>query len=270
MIPFSTTTACSSSTWSLSIGSTLTFSIRIGAGWVFGARCSQPVPKTTAPVATTSANNASRTGPKHSMRALEARGIAAAGYQTGEKVPTCCGRRRPAMPQGPKPVGRLCVAARNLSDHLCRVALRRMPGDVGLRDDSAARTAGVDHDDPTNLLLFHHLEAIIEARLWRHGLDGRRHAVSGCQQDRVQSFGYGADGDIAVGDDADRPPARRVFDDRDLATIVLDLQARDVRQAAFWSAARRVGRHDVLDLHRLPPAIRIVVQLDTTPCEPSR
>ena len=153
-------------------------------------------------------------------------------------------RRRPlaaeraALANAPRRDGRPQVWWLPPGCEICSTGLLDLPvlaghaHEVGLRDDADERAALVDDRDAADLLAAHQLHRRLDRVVGAARLHAaRHHSLTGAS--RRAALGHGADGDVAIGDDADEATARlgaaHALDDRHEADVLLLHQLRGLR-----------------------------------------
>jgi len=138
---------------------------------------------------------------------------------------------------------------RNLCNGLfgARVVLR-LEDDVGLGDDADQGTAFVDDGDASHLFTTHEVHDVVHRIGRRARTDVGGHDVANGRRCAVTAFGDGADGNVAVGKDADEELGALGFDHGHDADVFGLHQSRGVSEwlrqqhlsyglAGFWQAA---------------------------------
>src|SRR5262245_50157404 len=128
-----------------------------------------------------------------------------------------------------------------------------MSRDVCLGHDPAAGAPFIDHGDAPNLILLHHLAAVLDAHFRRDCHAGAGHAISRHHFQRVIAFGHGPATDVAVGHDSRRLHTLSVIDHRDPPAVTLDHHPGDFLQVCVRRTTGRVPRHDVIHSHDCSP-----------------
>jgi hypothetical protein len=107
---------------------------------------------------------------------------------------------------------------RNLFQYLCSVMVDP-PGYVGLGYDAAAPSLLIHHQYAPDLMLFEQVNALHNRRVLRYGNASPRHAVRCVHFERIPPLRDGANSNVAIGDNSNRPHRLAVIDNRYLAAV---------------------------------------------------